>query len=81
MTDTTREAAWAETMPDADGDSYYWKVGVGHWNGKSRGDPVTRISVQCDLPALHCNMWRVCVWVGETLVAEAPLHNLKAVGY
>lgn len=74
------EAAWAETLPDHDGDAGFWKVGGEIWNGPySRR--ITRITVQQDLPGLHCNLRRVCVWVGDVLAAEAPLHSLAAVGY
>lgn len=43
--------------------------------------PVTRITVSDDLPGLHCHMERVRVYDGETLIYEAPLHNLEGVAY
>ena len=81
MDNEIKDAIWAEGPPDADGDTRFWKVGVGIWDGKGRGPAVTRITVQHDLPGLHCNMRRVCVWIGDAMVAEAPLHSLQGVGY
>lgn len=75
------EAAWAESRPDQDGESRFWAVGKPIWTGKAHGPAVTRITVQQDLPGLHCNMRRVCIWIGETMVVEAPLHSLALVGY
>ena len=81
MSDNVIDAEWAEGLPDADNDARIWKLGkLLDWKDKA-GPIITRITVQEDLPGLHCNMRRVCVWSGETLVAEAPLHNLQAVGY
>lgn len=81
MTDAI-EAAWAETGPDADGDCHFWSVGKQFYNPGSVDRPtITRITVQEDLPGLHCNMRRVCVWVGEAMVAEAPVATIKAIGY
>jgi hypothetical protein len=82
MTDhKTMEATWAETLPDSDGESRLWAIGKpADWRVKN-GPKVTRITIQQDLPGLHCNLRRVCIWSDETLVAEAPLHNLQAVGY
>lgn len=75
-----KEAAWAEGTPDADNETRFWQVGKpADW--KHRDVLVTRITVQHDLPGLHGDLWRVCVWVGNALVAEAPLHNIQAVGY
>lgn len=81
MDQETKDAIWAEGLPDADGNTNFWKVGQGIWTGSARGPAITRITVQHDLPGLHCNLRRVCVWIGETMVAEAPLHSLAAVGY
>ena len=75
------EAARAQAPPDQAGASRIWTVGKPIWTGKAHGPAVTRITVQQDLPGLHCNMRRVCIWIGETMVVEAPLHSLAAVGY
>lgn len=42
---------------------------------------VTRITVTEDLPGLHCNMERVRVYDGDTMIFEAPLHMLEGVRY
>lgn len=85
MSPATREAQWVEGLPDADGAGRYYKVGVDVHSfpiGESAVTlPVTRITAQCDLPGLHCDLWRVCVWSGESMIAEMPLHNVAAVGY
>lgn len=43
--------------------------------------PVTRITITADLPGLHCNMERVRVFDGDTVIFEGPLHNLEGVTY
>lgn len=75
------DAYWAEGLADADGESRFWEVGKPVWQAGKPAATITRITVQDDLPGLHCNMRRVCVWAGDALLAEAPLHNLQAVGY
>lgn len=42
---------------------------------------VTRITVTDDLPGLHCNLERVRVFDGDTMIFEAPLHSLEGVCY
>lgn len=42
---------------------------------------VSRITVSDDLPGLHCNMERVRVFDGDTMIYEAPLHSLEGVAY
>lgn len=42
---------------------------------------VSRITVTDDLPGMYCNMERVRVYDGETLIFEAPLHNVEGVCY
>lgn len=80
MTDI-KEAIWAEGPRDCDGSGTFWKVGSHIHNHPQQSVIITRITVQEDLPGLHCNMRRVCVWVGETMVAEAPVHALIGIGY
>lgn len=76
----TMEAEWVEFPPKDGGDSAFYKAGyyIGV-PGKMR--TITRITVQQDLPGLHCNLRRVCIWVGDQLAIEAPLHSVEAVGY
>ena len=77
-----KEALWATTPPDCDGQQSHWRVGKSIWTpGIGSGAVITRITVQEDVPALHCNMRRVCVWVCDQLAVEAPFHSLEAVGY
>jgi hypothetical protein len=80
----TREAQWVEGIPD-DGECRWYRVGAVAASRMVDGvwikHPVTRITVQRDLPGLHCDLWRVCVWSGESMIAEMPLHNVAAVGY
>lgn len=82
-----REAEWVDLLPADDGEARSFAVG---YRVRATVDPnesperyiqVTRITVQCDLPGLHCDLWRVCVWSGETMIAEVPLHNTAGVGY
>ena len=66
-------------------DGQYYAVGSPYrriidGSGKVAGT-VTRITVTDDLPGLHCNMERVRVFDGETLIFEAPLHSLEGVAY
>jgi hypothetical protein len=81
----TREAEWVDILPDDDGGRTY---AVGYEAratiAPDKADQfviVTRITVQRDLPGLHCDLWRVCVWVGDTMIVEVPLHNTIGVGY
>ena len=76
-----REAEWATTPPDCDGQQTHWAVGKPIWANGGPGPVITRITVQEDLPGLHCHMRRVCVWIGDDLAAEAPVHSLEAIGY
>ncbi|MGP9790720.1 hypothetical protein [Roseinatronobacter sp. NSM] len=81
-----REAQWVDFLP-VDGEARSFAVGD---HVRATNDPneaperyikVTRITVQCDLPGLHCDMWRVCVWSGDAMIVEVPLHNTAGVGY
>ena len=76
----TMEARWVELTPRADGDGGFFRVG-GKIFAESKEFTITRITVQQDLPALYCNMHRVCIWVGDHLAVEAPMHAVEAVGY
>lgn len=74
------EARWVEFPPQGPDEGSLYNVG-----GKISFDHVrldiTRITVQQDLPGMYCNLRRVCVWSGDLLVFEAPLHNVQGVGY
>lgn len=74
------EAQWVHLLPDRDGDAYLYHVG-GSVNFYSAAVKITRITVQEDLPGMYCNMRRVCVWSGDRLAFEAPLHHVQGVGY
>lgn len=83
----TREAIWVEGLPDADNDSAMFRVGgdlLLPFNQETRSAPkvkITKITVQQDLPGLHANMFRVCIWSDDNLMVEMPLHNVSMVGY
>jgi len=71
------------SAPGEDGE--YYAVGRGYQrvvDGKYKivGD-VSRITVTDDLPGLHCDMERVRVYDGDTVIFEAPLHSLEGVRY
>lgn len=82
-----REATSISGMPmgEAGEDGIYYAVGHGYTrrSGKSFtvAGIVSRITVTEDLPGLHCNMERVRVFDGETMIFEAPLHSLEGVTY
>lgn len=80
-----REAISLLGIP-CDGESgVHYAVGKQYWRtveGRAvRCGPVTRITITDDLPGLHCNMERVRVYDGDTLIYEAPLHSLEGVEY
>lgn len=56
----------------------YRRVVVNSWEIVGK---VSRITVTDDLPGLHCNMERVRVYDGDTIIFEAPLHNVESVMY
>lgn len=73
------DARWVDLLPD-NGESLRYAVGgTVYFFGASV--KITRITVQEDLPGMYCNMRRVCVWAGDKLAFEAPLHNVQGVGY
>lgn len=75
------DAQWVDLSPDPDsGDCIHYFVG-GKVYFYSQSVDITRITVQQDLPGMYCNMRRVCVWAGDQLAFEAPLHNVQSVGY
>lgn len=79
-----KQALFVESLPDPDSESYFYKVGKKLFQQgiqESEWPVVTKITVQEDVPALHCNTQRVCVWVGEELYAELPYHGVKIIGY
>lgn len=43
--------------------------------------PVTSITLQDDVPGLHCNLWSVKVWIENELVLEAPYTSVLYVRY
>ncbi|WP_454917357.1 hypothetical protein [Xanthobacter sediminis] len=73
------DAQWIDFPPDNDGSFRYYVGGTVYFFGATA--TITRITVQQDLPGMYCNMRRVCVWAGDKLAFEAPLHNVQGVGY
>lgn len=66
-------------------DGMYFRVGYHHTttqDGKlvDLGE-VTRVVVEDDLPGLHCNLLQVKVYIGETLIAAAPMTSAICVCY
>ena len=83
----TREAVSFSGMPcgDQGEDAIHYQVGRNYArliDGKyQNAGTVTRITVTEDLPGLHCNLERVRVFDGDTMIFEAPLHSLEGVNY
>lgn len=77
---TPMEARWVDLTPDEDGHITSYSVGNLIWFNHDN-QRITRITVQQDLPGLHCNMRRVCVWTGDDLAFEAPVHAVAGIGY
>lgn len=78
-----REATEVHGMPmgSTGEDGFCFSVGRNlYLNGKTP-HVVTRITITEDLPGPHCFLERVRVYVGETVVFEAPLHNMQAAFY
>lgn len=86
MTDT-REATSISGVPcGQDGeDGIHYAVGRDYLRPSGSSwkvaGKVSRITVTQDLPGLNCNMERVRVFDGETMIYEAPLHSLEGVTY
>lgn len=76
-----RQAIWAETLPDGDDGARYFRVGGDLHADDGSKVPITSITVQRDVPGLHCNLDRVCIWCGDELAAEFPYLSAGAVGY
>lgn len=82
-----REATSISGLPRGQNgeDGVYYAVGCPYWqtveNTVLKLGNVTRIAVTCDLPGLHCDMERVRVYDGDTVIYEAPLHNLEGIAY
>lgn len=74
------EASWVEIPPGVDNEATFYCVGGLIYAGGQEAT-ITRITVQEDLPGLHCNMRRVCVWVDDALAFEAPMHAVQGVCY
>lgn len=77
----TMEASWVQFPPQGDDEGNFYRIGGNFYQPVAGSRTITRITVQHDLPGLHCNLRRVCVWVGDQLAIEAPLHAVEAVGY
>lgn len=42
---------------------------------------VTKITVEDDIPGLHCNLRTIKIWSGEKLIAEIPYLRFELVVY
>lgn len=80
MDNNIRKAHAVETPMDVNGESSYYIVGGLIYQGPICYT-ITKITVQEDLPGLHCNMRRVLVWVEDRVAVEIPLHNCVQVIY
>lgn len=80
MDNNIRKAHTVETPTDGNGENSYYIVGGLVYQGLD-SYTITKITVQEDLPGLHCNMRRVLVWVGDRVAVEIPLHNCVQVIY
>jgi hypothetical protein len=80
-----REAISVFGCSDKNGEQFSTSLGADWYEPRAGAyEPVGKVSqitVSRDLPGLHCNMERVCVYVGEHMVWEAPLHALESVTY
>ncbi len=84
-----REAISVSGVPQGEHgeDGVHYAVGFPYYRSSEDGNVlkpagnVSRIVVSCDLPGMHCDMWRVSVFDGDHLIFEAPLHNLEGVHY
>jgi len=82
-----REAYSVSGIPQGENgeDCFYYEVGRDYRRCVDRQwqivGTVSRITVTEDLPGMHCNMERVRVFDGETMIFEAPLHNVESVCY
>lgn len=80
----TREAVSISGVPCGE-EAVFYGVGKPYFrpdgNTWKVAGTVTRITVTDDLPGLHCNLERVRVFDGDTMIFEAPLHSLEGVCY
>lgn len=82
MTINVKNAAWIEGLPDQEGLSRFIQVGGQFYLKASlESVTVTAITIQADLAGPNCFLRRACVWAGDDLIAEFPVHNLQGVGY
>ena len=83
---TTKEAIRVEGQPQGEDGTDCWSFAVGFQYGQMDGTKwrfpvgtVSRITVTDDLPGLHCNMERIRVYDGETVIAEMPMIKAPAL--
>lgn len=80
-----REAFTVQGLPDADGDSAYYRVGSSYGqvvdNTYKTVGVVSRIVIEADLPGLHYSLERVKVYDGDTMIFEIPVHNCGGITY
>ena len=68
-------------------DCLFFKVGVettigfpGPYKFENRR-MVTKIELRDDVPGLVATTWRICVFVGDHMVAEMPYHAVESIVY
>ena len=83
MTDNTVELEWVSfPNPCVEGqEGDYWAINTKRFYHGVGEKTVTRITRQTDVPGLHCDLWRVCLWSGNELLAEAPYTAIEACGH
>lgn len=54
----------------------YFRVGLDHGYFNKDGEwvegKVTKIEMVDDVPGLHCYLWRICVYIDDVIMYEAP---------
>jgi len=87
MSTHEKEAVSVSGIPQGEHgeEGVHYRVGASYQrtfgNVYRKAGTVTRITVTEDLPGPYCNMERVRVYDGETVIFEAPLHNIEGVTY
>ena len=82
---TILQALSVTSPPDPDRYKTFYRIGNSVREEKGgvwvKGPKITAITVQDDVPGLHCNLRRVCVWIGDHLHCEMPYHSVEKVTY
>lgn len=75
-----------DSAKDEDGSGYTYTVGGRAFTGydeikRPTYAPVTAITMRRDIPGLHGNLDRICVWSNGKLLAEIPRHAADHIAY